>query len=325
MYKIIYIQSELEEDRMKEEVSRVLYQKKGIVISNMAMSLLSRNEGDQLPSISEYEREFGVSRGTVQNALNYLKDVGAVELVSRGHMGTYISKIDYIKLQNCSLLQEMQGIMSLPYSRTYEGFATALYEQMEKYRFNMAYARGAYGRIRLVETGTYQFSVCSQYAAEHAIESGRKIEIVLNFGIGSFLSRHVLLLRDKNKNGIEDGMRVAYDPQSLDQSGITQKLIENKKVRLIDIRTQQTFSALVEGTIDAGVWNYDDIIENQNPEAVHMVDLEDNTYNSKFSTAVIIVRKGNTYMKEFLQKNISVEYTLRIIQEVRELKRKPFY
>ena len=79
------------------------------------------------------------------------------------------------------------GIMPLPYSRTYEGFATAIYEQMKDYRFNMAYARGAVGRIKLVETGSYQFAVCSQYAAEYAMEQGCEIQIAMNFGTGSFL------------------------------------------------------------------------------------------------------------------------------------------
>lgn len=310
---------------MKEDVSRVLYQKKGIVISNIALDLLSSNEGDQLPPISEYQQEYGVSRGTIQNALNYLKETGAVELVSRGHMGTYIEKIDYIKLQNCSILQEMLGIMPLPYSRTYEGFATALYDQLKKYRFNLAYARGALGRIRLVESGTYQFAVCSEYATECAIEKGSKIEPALSFGPGSFLSRHVLLFREKDKREIEDGMRIAYDPESLDQSGITRELIQDKKIRLVDVRTQNTYSALMEGIIDAGVWNYDDIIENQNPEEVNMVDLEDNKYNSRFSNAVIVVQAGNIYMREFLKKNISVEYTLRVLEDVRALKRRPSY
>ena len=54
---------------------------------------------------------------------------------------------------------QILGIMPLPYSRTYEGFATAIYEQLSKVHFNMAYARGAVGRIHLVEAGTYQFAV----------------------------------------------------------------------------------------------------------------------------------------------------------------------
>ena len=47
------------------------------------------------------------------------------------------------------------GIMPLPYSQTYEGFATAIYEQLKKLKFNMAYARGAVGRICLLYTSRW--------------------------------------------------------------------------------------------------------------------------------------------------------------------------
>src|SRR5699024_12877675 len=53
--------------------------------------------------LSYYQEEYGVSRGTIQNAFRYLKEAGAVELVSHGHMGTYIEKIDYVKLQDCKI------------------------------------------------------------------------------------------------------------------------------------------------------------------------------------------------------------------------------
>ena len=67
-------------------------------------------------------------------------------------------------------------------------------------------------------------------------------------------------------DGIVDGMRVAYDSDSLDQSKITQNLVKGKKVELVGIRTQQTIAALRAGIIDAGVWNYDDILENHHLE-----------------------------------------------------------
>jgi len=310
---------------LKNDDRQVLYQKKGVTISNVASSLLSRNAGDRIPPISYYQEEYGVSRGTIQNAFRYLKEAGAVELVSHGHMGTYIEKIDYVKLQDCTLARELLGIMPLPYSRTYEGFATAIYEQLKEYRFNMAYARGAVGRIQLVESGTYQFAVCSQYAAENAIEEGREIEIALNFGPGSFLSRHVLILGEKFSSGIQDGMRVAYDRDSLDQKGITENLIRGKKVWLVDIRVQQTLSAIEDGVIDAGVWNYDDIIENPSEGRFHVEFLEDDEYNSRFSTAVIVIQKGNSSLEQFLKKNIRIEYTLKVLDKVRKQKMRPFY
>lgn len=297
-----------------------LFQKTGVAIGQLAMDLLSKNAGDRVPSVSEYQERFGVSRGTIQNAFTYLKENGAIVLKYHGHLGTYIEKINYSKLQNCCVKEDLLGIMPLPYSVTYEGFATAIYSVLDKLNFNMAYARGAVGRIQLVESGTYQFAVVSQYAAEYAMKNGSDIEIVFNFGPGSFLSKHILLLRDSAKDGICDGMRVAYDSTSLDQSKITKNITKGKAVQLVEIRTQNTISALLSGTIDAGVWNYDDIVDN-NHRQLKVVFLDDSDYNNLFSTAVIVIKKGDKYMQALLKKYISTESVLHILNEVRTGKR----
>lgn len=310
---------------MKPDASQFLYQKKGVTISKLALNLLSKDVGDHIAPISYYQEEFQVSRGTMQNAFKYLKDMGAVTLAHHGHQGTYIEDLDYARLQEHCLQQEIMGIMPLPYSLTYEGFATAIYEQLKKLKFNMAYARGAVGRIKLVEAGTYQFAIVSQYAAEYAISCGREIECLLNFGAGSFLSRHILLLRDQKAEGILDGMKVAYDEDSLDQSRITRNLIINKNVQLVNIRTQQTISSLLDGTIDAGVWNYDDIIENHRIYDLKIVFLTENEYNNMFSTAVLVIQKGDNYLAELLRKEISVEGTLKVLGEVREGIRQSYF
>lgn len=314
-----------EKARMKTEVNRVLYQKKGVTISNLAMNLLSKAEGERIDSIASYQEEFHVSRGTMQNAFQYLKENGAVELTHHGHQGTYIKRLDYERLQDCCLQSEIMGIMPLPYSQTYEGFATAIYEQMSRLKFNMAYTRGAVGRIRMVEAGTYQFAIVSQYAAEDAIARGQDVECLMNFGTGSFLSKHILLLRDGQAGGVQDGMRVAYDEDSLDQSGITRTLIKNKKVELVKIRTQQTIAALLEGTIDAGVWNYDDMIENPHLNSLKVIFLAENEYNNLFSTAVMVIKRESPYLAELLKKYISTETTIHILNEVRAGIRKPYF
>ena len=310
---------------MKPENYQILYQKKGVTISKLALDLLSKDVGDRVAPISHYQEEFQVSRGTMQNAFNYLKDIGAVSLAHHGHQGTYIRALDYKKLQENCLEREIMGIMPLPYSQTYEGFATAIYDQFRSLKFNMAYARGAVGRIQLVESGAYQFAIVSQYAAEYAISCGSEIECLLNFGAGSFLSKHILLLRDLQEEGIREGMKVAYDEDSLDQSHITSNLIKNKNVQLVKLRTQQTISALLDGTIDAGVWNYDDIIENHHLNDLKIIFLKDNEYSSLFSTAVMVIKKGNQYLAELLRKNISVEVTLKILSEVRSGIREPYF
>lgn len=217
------------------------------------------------------------------------------------------------------------GIMPLPYSLIYEGMATAMYEQLKDLRFNMAYVRGAIGRIELVESGAYHFAIGSQFAVEHEIQCGREIEAVFNFGVGSYLSKHVLLLRDHGKNGITEGMRVAYDSESLDQSCLTTNIVKGKKVELVNMRTQQTITALLDGNIDAGVWNYDDVLENHCLDDLKVVFLTESEYNEKFSTAVMVIRKNNKYLKKILEKNISVSKTLEILSDVCKGKKHPYY
>ena len=310
---------------MNTDSTNVLYQKIGVTIEKLALDLLSKNVGDRIQPISQYQEDFAVSRGTIQNAIRYLEEAGAVNSTHHGHQGTYIAGLDYGKLQENCLRKGLMGIMPLPYSATYEGFATAIYEQLKDLRFNMAYARGAAGRIDLVVSGAYQFAVSSQYAAEYAIDSGKEIEVVLNFGTGSFLSQHVLLLRDVTMDGIVDGMRVAYDSDSLDQSKITQNLVKGKQVELVGIRTQQTIAALRAGIIDAGVWNYDDILENHHLEELKVVFLDASEYNKLFSTAVLLVRKDGGYLKEVLKKYINVKQTMEILEDVRNGRRTPSY
>ena len=310
---------------MNTDSTNVLYQKIGVTIEKLALDLLSKNVGDRIQPISQYQEDFAVSRGTIQNAIRYLEEAGAVNLTHHGHQGTYIAGLDYGKLQENCLRKGLMGIMPLPYSATYEGFATAIYEQLKDLRFNMAYARGAAGRIDLVVSGAYQFAVSSQYAAEYAIDSGKEIEVVLNFGTGSFLSQHVLLLRDVTMDGIVDGMRVAYDSDSLDQSKITQNLVKGKQVELVGIRTQHTIAALRAGIIDAGVWNYDDILENHHLEELKVVFLDASEYNKLFSTAVLLVRKDGGYLKEVLKKYINVKQTMEILEDVRNGRRTPSY
>ena len=71
---------------MEYEVGKsILYQKTGLAKSLLALDLLSKNAGDRIQPISEYQEKFGVSRGTVQNAFTYLKECGAVKLEHHGH------------------------------------------------------------------------------------------------------------------------------------------------------------------------------------------------------------------------------------------------
>ena len=295
-----------------------LYQKTGIAVNCIAQDLLTRKKGDRIPSISEYQEKFGVSRGTIQNGLNYLKERQAITLITRGHMGTVIESIDYPRLQECCFNKELLGSMPLPYSICYQGLATALFKLMKPYAFNLVYARGSGSRIKLLTSDACQFAVCSLYAAEEAIRSGQKIDIALDLGPGTYLTRHVMIFREAGKQAIESGMRVAYDPDSMDHRHLTELMVSGVAgVNLTRMKAHQTIKAIQAGEVDAGVWNLDEILESGYTD-LNMVTIPITPETAKYSSAVFVVSRGNEEIAQLLCQTVCPDRVRRIQSDVRE-------
>ena len=299
-------------------MSNELYQKTGIAVNFLAQDLLTRKKGDRIPSISEYQEKLGVSRGTIQNGLNYLKERNAVTLISRGHMGTFIEMLDYPRLQECSFNKEILGSMPLPYSLCYQGLATALFQLMSPYAFNLVYARGSGSRIKLLASNVCQFTVCSLYAAEEAIRTNGGIEIALDLGPGTYLTRHMLILREPGKTAIESGMRVAYDRDSLDHQHLTEMVVKGVPgVVLTEMKAHQTIKAIRSGQVDAGVWNLDGILEADYKD-LNMVPIPVTAETAKYSSAALVVAKENQEMAQLLRQVVRPETVRQIQKAVRE-------
>lgn len=298
-------------------MSDLLYQRLGVAVNLLAQDFLCRKVGDRIPPISQYQEQLQVSRGTVQNSLNYLKERGAVSLVSRGHLGTFIEKLDYHCLQECTFKKEILGAMPLPYSLCYQGLATALYQTFSSLSFNLVYARGAESRLRLVASGVCQFIVCSRFAAEEAIRNHEEVAIAADLGPGSYLSRHVLVMRDPDAKRIESGMRVAYDRASLDQRHITELVCRGiPNVEFVELHAHQTISAIHAGQIDAGVWNLDEILESEY-EGLNIVSLDDRMEVNAFSSAAVVIRKNDTATEKLLRQCMNVKMITRIQDDVK--------
>lgn len=296
----------------------LLYQRLGIAVNYLAQDFLTRKIGDRIPPISQYQEQLGVSRGTVQNSLNYLKERGAITLVSRGHLGTFIENLDYHCLQECSFRKELMGAMPLPYSLSYQGLATALYRSFPSISFNLVYARGAESRLRLVTTGACQFIVCSRYTAKKAIEGKQSVEVLMDLGAGSYLSRHVLVMRQPEVQSIQSGMRVAYDRSSLDQKALTEMVCKGvPDVQFVELHAYQTVAAIRAGQIDAGVWNLDEIVESESSD-LNLVSLDGIMDVTAFSSAVIVVQKNDATTSKLLSHCLDGERIRQIQNDVKQ-------
>lgn len=299
-------------------MSEKFLKKKGVIVNYLASELLQLKKGDRLLSISEYQQKFDVARGTIQNALNYLKDEQAIVCTSKGHLGTFIHEIDYAILQKYAISESILGTMTLPYSRLYEGMATGLYDAFEKnkLKLNLAYIRGSKERVHSIINKTYRFAVISRFAANEAIQSGEPLEIVIEFGNYTYLSEHILLLADKEKNQIEKGMKIGIDYSSLDHQLLTKKLVDGKKVEYIEMPGHQIIHALKNGVIDAGVWNYDEIRDKDYQE-LNYTFLDPTNKLLDMSASVIVCHKEDTAMQAIFHKSIDKQKILAIQNQVK--------
>lgn len=292
--------------------------KKGIVVNYLASDLLQLKKGDRLLSVSEYQNKYNTSRGTVQNAFTYLKKENAIQTKSHGHLGTFIEDIDYFILQKFAISESILGTMTLPYSKLYEGLATGIYEAFKdnQIALNMAYIRGSKERIYSISQKTYRFAVVSRFAAKQAIEQNKPIEIVVDFGNHTYLSEHVLLFSEPKRKRIVDNMRIAIDYDSFDQYILTQKMIEGKNVRLVSMPGHQIIFALKNGTIDAGIWNFDEINDRAYPDIYYSKISEENI-NLDMSASVIICQEEDSSMKAIFKKNIDKNKILEVQNKVK--------
>lgn len=307
-------------------MGKKFYQKTGVAIEKIAGDLFLLQKGSRIPNISEFQEKFQLTRGTVQNSLSFLKKEKAIETISKGHLGTYLVSIDHSKLQYFANMDHLKGTMPLPYSKLYEGLATGLYLllQEQNIKLNMAYIRGSEERFSAVEQGHYDFAGASRFAAEKVIEEGRNLEIVKQFGEHSYLSRHVLLFSNSNSKEIEKGMRVGIDKDSFDHVTLTQELVKGKEVEFVEIPSNQLIFGLREKQIDAGIWNYDEIVDKQIND-INYVEIRKKQYHKSMSEAVLVCRKDDLIIQNICRKYIPINRIKEIQDKIKTGEMTPRY
>jgi len=307
-------------------VRDIFLKKTGIVTQRIAGELVSLKKGDKIPTTSELQNRCVASRGTIQNALAFFKEQGAITCANRGHLGIFLLEIDHGILQSYAVSSPIVGTMPLPYSRRYEGLATGLNDAFKKYdiSLNMSYMRGARERINLVCSDMCGFAIVSHFAALEAIAQNKPIKIAMNFGEYSYLSRHVLIFKDPDKKQIEAGMKVGIDHCSHDHVSLTHKLMQGLEVELVEMPSHRLISELRKGEVDAGVWNHDEIID-KNYHDLHCVFLEERFNSEEMNAAAMVCKNDDSAMAIILKNNPVRDDVLKIQQEVMSGQKTPCY
>lgn len=291
-------------------LTRKLISKNGEVVMLLAREWITYNVGERIRTVADYAANYSTGRGTVQSAMRFLEGEKAVQLDSRGHLGTFILAIDYKRLWTLSDFGVIMGVMPLPYSKRYEGLATGLYKAFEKadIPFSLAFMRGAEKRIQALGMGKYDFTITSKLAALHEKERFPFIDLLQVFRKGSYVGNHIVLFKDADVDSIRDGMKVGIDPTSPDQFILTRQECAGKNVEFVETSYNQIVEKIKNKEIDAAVWSEDEIKEKGLVFNMHpLKNLDGWGVNGSDTMATLVVNSKNGELKSIIQRLIDME------------------
>lgn len=304
-----------------------LLSKQGLVVTEIARTLLAAAPGEQSKRVQAYAEQFQVSVGTVQAALEYIQESGAACLEARGRLGSYVSALNYPLLWSLALHRPIIGAMPLPYSRRFEGQATGIRSlfALQPIDLDLRFLRGATRRLQALASRECDWALVSRFAAETASAHGFAVDIVMLLGPETYMANHVLLLHAPNETGLRNGMRVGVDFQSTDHVYLVRAVSRGKQVELVDIEYSQGQRLVSSGAIDATVWSREDIPIELDSLTVIPLDPRTEPTIARLGEGAIVVDQDNPAIVHVLNTVLDRDKLLRIQQEVVQQVRLPAY
>jgi hypothetical protein len=303
-----------------------LYSKHGLAAKFIARELIEVSEGKRIPRISDFTEKLSLGRGTVQGALKVLEDLHAISLESRGHLGTFLKKRDVNLLNEIAGIGPLIGVMPLPYSRKYEGLATGIVEAIAEInkKSGLAFMRGARTRLEALQSRRYDFAIMSVLAAEEALEKSDGLEILRAFGPETYVTSHKVFFSNNTHKRISAGMKVGIDYSSADQANLTMLECAGLDVEYIELNYMHLYSMLINGSIDAAVWNADETRSLRTFPSYRFHSKKAQELAEKASMAALVIECDRQSIKKQLAM-LDFENVTRVQQLVEEEKKYPHY
>ena len=290
--------------------------KQGMTITNLARDILSLNPGDKIPTIAEYVEKFKISRGVVQQAINFLSTKQAIELYKGGKNGTTLVKSNKEILQRYTGWDSLSGTMPVPFSTQFISLATALYNELSKLPipFSFAYISGAESRYQQLKKGAFDFIVVSELSANLLLEKDDEIETILKLDECEYSSK-IYIYFTNGETTIRNGLRVGIDDTCIDQMFLTKKIFGNYDVEYVKLPYITLATMTDTSLVDCFICRYEKNIPILKDTAKIPVREEIFEGNNP-EIPVILGNKNNYGLKNLIQKYFNVESCKNTQQQV---------
>lgn len=296
----------------------------GVAAMEIARLLLGLEIGSRLPRARDLAQTIGCGNGTVQAGLQLLEQSGAIQTTSHGSLGTCLDGVRRDLLWELGGLGTLTLAMPLPYSRRYEGIATGLREVFGQLRipFSLVFMRGASDRSAALLEGRVDIAVMSGLAFEN-LEADEPLHAALDLGPQTYVGSHGVILT-QGRAITDSGLRVAVDNTSIDQVHLVDIAFKGRRdIVRVELSYTQLGQALADGTVDATVWNLDEVRQHiKHPVTILPLDEANHQSNTH---AMLVVTEESRRVPDALVKEIDPRIIRQVLDDVLTSKRLPSY
>ncbi|MGI6004035.1 MAG: YhfZ family protein [Christensenellales bacterium] len=274
------------------------YKKLNLITTYLAREFYSLPVPARINTIVAYCEKFDVSRGVIQDALALLQSGGCIKLRARGMKGTYLSEKDPKKLYEYTLWNVITGTMPVPLIIPHQAMATAVCTVMgdSPVPFSFAFVTGAKRRMEMLRNQLYDFSIMSALSAAYFVEKHPELMVAMNLAPCIYAtSPYYLLIRGRGQTQLQDGMRVLYDPYCYDQTYLTRRLIQGRKIEMVVepyVGQQEKF---LSGSADALVFRKE--LWAEDADDISVVDIGEQPGSN---VPVMLVNRNNYCIEQLL-------------------------
>jgi hypothetical protein len=237
---------------------------------DMARDFMRLEGGRRLPTVRELAARYGASLGSIQAALARLEVEGAIRVVRRGRMGTYLADVSLAGLWTAAESAPLILALPLPSNLRGQGLATGIKSALEEHGLDtfLTFVRGSRNRLRALREGRCHIVVMSALAATLGQEPGLAITLL---PVRTFAEqRRVFLHRPEPGSNARRRrpLRVVIDSESADLQYITELEFADQDVEFVRAVYMQSIALIESGSADAAVWDLDETTRRLPPHVV---------------------------------------------------------
>lgn len=221
---------------------------------------LSRGVGSSLPTNVDYQDCYAISAGTMQRALALLADRGALEVVSRGHLGRVIRSLDLAQCWQAAGLDPVRLVLPPVGPPEADVLADQLAEGLTASGIphTVKHLPGGTARLAAVRAGAHDLTVVSAGTWANPVPDSAAdgATLLRELAPGTYYAPGRLVVVRRADDARDGALRVAIDEDSPDHATLTMAALPLSAGHAY---LPTTFTgvprAVLTGAVDAGVWH----------------------------------------------------------------------